>query len=241
MNILTSWLGLTDEQAMWRVQMDDDNQAFAQLMSRWEGPIQRLCIRMLGDEHKAEDMTQEAFARIYAKRKDFQHGSKFSTFLWRVATNLCLDELRRIKRRRELTIMPHTVDSSETDVWENLPSEAPTPDHFTAVDEQADFVRKAVAQLPEHYRTVIILRHYEDLKFREIADVLDLPEGTVKSRMSEALSLLNSSLKKAMKDPVPGAGGAAYPSPQFPGKSSRNAARKSTPPNRSNQKEALVL
>ena len=198
MSAFGSLFGMSDEQAMWRVQMHDDNQAFAQLLSRWEGPIKRLCIRMLNDEHKAEDVTQEAFARIYAKRKDFQHGSKFSTFIWRVATNLCLDELRRIKRRRELTILPQTMDSSETDVWEELPSDGPGPDESAVTDEQAEFVRRAVAQLPEHYRSVVVLRHYEDLKFREIADVLEVPEGTVKSRMAEALSLLNAALKKSM-------------------------------------------
>ena len=195
-----NWFGMTDEQAMWRVQMHDDSQAFAQLVSRWETPIQRLCTRMLGDDHKAEDLTQEAFAKIYAKRKDFQHGSKFSTFLWRVATNLCLDELRRVKRRREIQILPHTVDSSETDIWEELPSETPGPDGSTVAEEQAVAIRRAVNDLPEHYRSVIILRHYQDLKFREIAQVLEVPEGTVKSRMAEALTLLNQSLKKTLSD-----------------------------------------
>src|SRR5688572_26754246 len=156
MSAFASWFGMSDEQAMWRVQMHDDNQAFAQLLTRWEGPIKRLCIRMLNDEHKAEDVTQEAFARIYAKRKDFQHGSKFSTFIWRVATNLCLDELRRVKRRREMTIFPQTMDSSETDVWEELPSDGPGPDANAVTDEQADLVRRAVAELPEHYRSVVV-------------------------------------------------------------------------------------
>jgi RNA polymerase sigma-70 factor, ECF subfamily len=195
-----NWFGMTDEQAMWRVQVQDDAQAFAQLLNRWEAPIQRLCTRMLGDEHKAEDVTQEAFARIYAKRKDFQHGSKFSTFLWRVATNLCLDELRRVKRRKEIQILPHTVDSSDTEVWEEFPADLPGPDGSTVAEEQAAVVRRAVNELPEHYRSVIILRHYQDLKFREIAEVLDVPEGTVKSRMAEALSLLNQSLKKTLSD-----------------------------------------
>lgn len=198
--MLDGWFGMTDEQAMWRVQMHDDPQAFAQLVSRWEGPIQRLCTRMLGDEHKAEDLTQEAFARIYAKRKEFQHGSKFSTFLWRVATNLCLDELRRLKRRKEIAILPHTVDSSETDIWEDFPAEGPGPDGNTVAEEQAIAIRQAVNALPEHYRSVIILRHYQDLKFREIAEVLEVPEGTVKSRMAEALTLLNQSLKKTLSD-----------------------------------------
>ncbi|HEX7859009.1 MAG TPA: RNA polymerase sigma factor [Verrucomicrobiae bacterium] len=201
--MLENWFGMTDEQAMWRVQMHDDPQAFAQLVQRWEGPIQRLCTRMLSDEHKAEDATQEAFAKVYAKRKEFQHGSKFSTFLWRVATNLCLDELRRVKRRKEFQVFPQTVDSSETEVWEELPSESPGPADSTVAEEQAVAIRHAVNQLPEHYRSVIILRHYQDLKFREIAQVLEVPEGTVKSRMAEALMLLNQSLKKTLSDDPP--------------------------------------
>ena len=226
--MLTSLFGMSDEQAMWRVQMHDDGQAFAQLLGRWEAPIQRLCVRMLGDQHKAEDLTQEAFARIYAKRKDFQHGSKFSTFLWRVATNLCLDELRRIKRRKELSILPHTVDSSETEVWEELPAQEPGPDGNAVAEEHAVAIRKAVNELPEHYRSVIILRHYQDLKFREIAEVLEVPEGTVKSRMAEALSLLNQNLKKTLSD---------EPREKPP----RIFAKNSKPAGRTNQKEALVL
>jgi RNA polymerase sigma-70 factor, ECF subfamily len=200
MKILSAIFAMSDEQAMWRVQMHDDAQAFAQLVARWEDPIKRLCIRMLADEHKADDVTQEAFTRVYSKRKDFQHGSKFSTFLWRVATNLCLDELRRIKRRRELAAFPETRDSGETDIWEELPSKEESPDHAAVQDENALLVREAVMQLPEHYRSVVILRHYEDLKFREIAEVLGIPEGTVKSRMSEALSLLNHTLQKSLSD-----------------------------------------
>jgi len=203
---------MSDEQAMWRVQMHDDAQAFAQLVARWEDPIKRLCIRMLADEHKAEDMTQEAFARIYSKRKEFQHGSKFSTFLWRVATNLCLDELRRVKRRREFAIFPETKDSGETNIWDEVPAKDHTPDHLAVQDENAALVRQAVLQLPEHYRSVVVLRHYEDLKFREIAEVLGIPEGTVKSRMSEALSLLNASLKRSLTDKRPA------PSPRTPPK-----------------------
>jgi len=220
MKFLSAIFTLSDEQAMWRVQMHDDSQAFAQLVNRWQEPIKRLCLRMLGDDHKAEDVTQEAFARVYAKRKQFQHGSKFSTFLWRVATNLCLDELRRIKRRRETTSFPQTEDSSETDTWDTLPSPDPTPDDHVAAGEHANYVRQAVNQLPEHYRAVVVLRHYEDLKFREIAEVLAIPEGTVKSRMSEALNLLNHALKKRI-EPKPTAAWNA--------------------PARVNQKEALLI
>lgn len=202
MNFLGSLFGLTDEQAMWRVQMHDDDHAFATLVSRWEQPIQRLCIRMLGDSHKAEDVTQEAFARIYARRKEFQQGAKFSTFLWRIATNLCLDELRRLKRRREFSATTaDTGDSGETEVWEHLASAERGPDASVDANEQAELVRRAVHALPEHYRAVVLLRHYQDLKFREIAEVLGVPEGTVKSRMFEALGMLHKSLNAGAKKP----------------------------------------
>ena len=91
----------TDEQAMLRVQAHDDHGAFAQLVSRWEEPIRRLCTRMVGDAHKGEDLKQEAFARLFAKRKLYQPTARFSTFLWRIALNACYDELRRVKRRAE--------------------------------------------------------------------------------------------------------------------------------------------
>src|SRR5258705_8991570 len=89
----------TDEQAMLRVQAEDDHGAFAQLVERWEEPIRRLCVRMVGDPHKGEDLKQEAFARVFAKRKDYRPTGRFSTFLWRIALNACYDELRRVKRR----------------------------------------------------------------------------------------------------------------------------------------------
>lgn len=197
MNLLGSMFELTDEQAMWRVQMHDDGEAFAALVARWEPPIQRLCLRMLNDNHKAEDVSQESFARIYARRKEFQHGSKFSTFLWRVAMNLCLDELRRIKRRREISAVSRTDDSGETEIWEHMAADQRGPDSSADAEEQAEMVRRAVMELPEHYRDVVVLRHYQDLKFREIADVLGVPEGTVKSRMFEALGMLGKAMHKS--------------------------------------------
>src|SRR5262245_65771377 len=89
----------TDEQAMLRVQAEDDHRAFAQLVTRWEEPIRRLCTRMVGDAHRGEDLKQETFAKLFARRKSYQATGRFSTFLWRVALNVCYDELRRVKRR----------------------------------------------------------------------------------------------------------------------------------------------
>src|SRR3974377_314488 len=91
----------SDEQLMWRVKLDDDPQAFAALMGHWQTPIQRLCTRMTGDAHRAEDLAQTAFSRVFTCRAEWQPTGKFSTFLWQIALNLCRDELRRTKRRAE--------------------------------------------------------------------------------------------------------------------------------------------
>ena len=96
---LTSLFSASDEQMMWRVKLQDDPQAFARLVARWEKPIQRLCARMTGDVHRAEDLTQAAFARVFAGRADWMPTGRFSTFLWRIALNLCHDELRRTLRQ----------------------------------------------------------------------------------------------------------------------------------------------
>jgi len=185
----------TDEQAMWRVKMDDDAEAFAGLVARWEKPIQRLCARMLGDVHRGEDLTQEAFARVFARRKNYEPTSKFSTFLWRVALNLCYDELRKINRRGEFSLDDAGADD-DAPALQILDPAAPAPDGQLAARERADTVRRALRELSEPYRVVVILRHYEGLKFREIADVLGIPEGTVKSRMAEALSRLSDLLNQ---------------------------------------------
>jgi RNA polymerase sigma-70 factor (ECF subfamily) len=186
---LFSLFSISDEQAMWRVQMQDDAEAFAMLVERWEGPIQNLCTRMLADTHRGEDLAQDAFARVFARRKDYEPRGKFSTFLWRVALNLCYDELRRRERRRETAF---EFDGQD----DGCASQELPPDISLAREETAAGVRSALMKISEMYRSVLILRHYEDLKFREIAEVLDIPEGTVKSRMAEGLSQLAQLLEE---------------------------------------------
>src|SRR5262249_19373498 len=135
--------------------------------------------------------TQETFTRLFASRDYYRPEAKFSTFLWRIGLNLCYDELRRRRRRAEFSI-------DETGIPEPLAltSDAPSPSDQLEGMERADSVRAALQQLPEHYRAVVVLRHYEGLKFREIANILTVPEGTVKSRMSEALDHLAVLLKE---------------------------------------------
>src|SRR5881296_429298 len=125
LNFLSSLFSMTDEQAMWRVQTQDDHLAFAHLVGRWEAPIRRLCARLTGDPHRADDLKQETFARVFEKRKSFQPNARFSTWLWRIALNLCYDELRRINRRGE---SPLAVDENEGGGLGQFTTESPAPD-----------------------------------------------------------------------------------------------------------------
>jgi len=191
--LMTSLFAPSDEQLMWRVKLQDDAQAFARLMTRWEKPIQRLCVRMIGDAHRAEDLAQTAFTRIFMRRAEWEPTGKFSTFLWRVALNLCHDELRRQQRRGEFSL--DALDEDSDVGTDNFAVDEPSPDAQAAASERGEFVRRALTRLSPPYREVVVLRHYEGLKFREISEVLGIPEGTVKSRMAEALAQLSQLLK----------------------------------------------
>jgi RNA polymerase sigma-70 factor (ECF subfamily) len=182
-----------DEQLMWRVKLDDDPHAFADLMLRWQKPIQDLCARMTGDAHRAEDLAQTAFTRVFARRADWEPTAKFSTFLWRIALNLCHDELRSRQRRGECSLDDLTEEEGSESAL--MAADQPGPDMLMETSERADLVRDALLKLPSHYREVVVLRHYEQLKFHEIAEVMDIPEGTAKSRMAEALSQLTRLLQ----------------------------------------------
>lgn len=194
---LKSLFAPTDEQLMWRVQAGDDHAAFADLVRRWEAPIRRLCARLTGDEHRAQDLAQEVFARIFAHRDSFQHGAKFSTYLWRVALNHTYSELRRARNWRE-TLLDPPPDGAATAGFDDFAADTPSPDEEATRRETGDAVRTALSVLPEHYRSVLVLRHYENLKFREIAEILGLPEGTVKTRMTEALSEMARLLRRTL-------------------------------------------
>jgi RNA polymerase sigma-70 factor (ECF subfamily) len=183
----------TDEEAMWRVKTHDDHHEFSRLMKRWEEPIRRLCTRMTGDPHRAEDLRQETFLRLFERRKEYQVMGRFSTYLWRIALNLCYDELRRQERRREF-VRDQEPGEAAGEAPDGV-AEGPGPDARAAQQEEGELVRQALGRLPEIYRTVLVLRHYEDMKLAKIAEILEIPEGTVNSRMAEALTRLSRMLE----------------------------------------------
>jgi len=195
---LAAWFSLSDEEAMERARSEADLHAFGLLVQRWRKRVYNLCLRMTGSTHTADDLTQELFVRIFDRRRGFDPSQKFSTWLWRIALNLCYDELRRINRRGE---SPLDADESESIAARcEFAAETPTPDAQLAGQEEGELVRRALLRLPEIYRSVLVLRHYENLKLREIAEVLEIPEGTVNSRIAEGLARLTRILEPQFDD-----------------------------------------
>jgi RNA polymerase sigma-70 factor (ECF subfamily) len=191
--------GRSDEEAMWRVKTNDDHQAFTSLVGKWERPIYRLCTRLTGDAARGEELKQETFLKLFQSRKNYEPSARFSTFLWHIALNLCHDEFRREERRRQLLANSSTAIADADDERPEPASEAPGPDAAVAGLEESELVRQAVLRLPEVYRTVIVLRHYENLKLGQIAEALGIPEGTVNSRMAQALTRLSRALEPKLR------------------------------------------
>ena len=195
---LASWFTLTDEQAMWRARTESDLHAFGVLVERWRKRIYGLCLRMTGSAHTADDLTQEVFVRIFDRRRAYNPAQRFSSWLWRIALNLCYDELRRVKRRHEQSLDEEAGEAGFEVRLEVI--DPTTPHEHLQRREEAELVRAALLQVPEIYRSVLVLRHYENLKLREIADVLDIPDGTVNSRMAEGLAQLTRLLEPQFEE-----------------------------------------
>lgn len=197
---LSALRGRSDEEAMWRVKVSDDHDEFTWLVRKWEAPVHRLCTRLTGDLGRAEELKQETFLKLFQSRKAYQPTARFSTFLWRIALNLCHDEFRRQDRRRTSIALSGDGDASSPEIQASeAASEAPGPDVTVAHREENELVRDAVLELPEIYRTAVVLRHYENLKLSQIAEVLQIPEGTVNSRLAEALTRLNRILEPKLR------------------------------------------
>jgi len=183
-----SW---TDEELVARAQ-NGDADSFNQLVLRWERPVYALAYRVLGRQEDARDVSQEAFLRAYRALPRFKGQAKFSSWLYRIALNLCHDWLRRYKRTPESQI-PEGMDPAEM-AAEREPSES--VETLVARRELSAVVEDAMALLPEEQRTAIVLKEYHGMTFQEIADLQGCPLSTVKTRLYQGLSVLRRQLEK---------------------------------------------
>jgi RNA polymerase sigma-70 factor (ECF subfamily) len=182
----------TDEELVARATAGDLD-SFNQLVTRWERPIYALAYRTLGREEDARDVVQEAFLRAYRGLRGFKGQAKFSSWLYRITLNLCRDWIRK-ERRAPLVQVPEGTDP--VDLADAKASPAESVEELVARREMSQAVSRAMAELPEEQRTAIMLKEYQGLTFQEIADLLDCPLSTVKTRLYQGLSVLRRRLER---------------------------------------------
>ncbi|HJA63183.1 MAG TPA: sigma-70 family RNA polymerase sigma factor [Candidatus Intestinimonas stercoravium] len=181
------------EQELVRRAKDGDQLAFEQLVTDNEKRIYNLCRRMVGDQEDAAELTQETFLNAWRGLPGFQAESAFSTWLYRLASNVCLDFLRREKRRKSLSLTVVSLDQEEA-VELEIPDQRYAPEGELERLEQRQAIRDGLARLSEEHRQVLVLRELSGLSYREIAQLLGVEEGTVKSRIARARGALRKVL-----------------------------------------------
>ncbi len=178
-----------------------DKEALEQLISRNERRIYNYIYKLTGDPHDAADLTQETFLRVCTSIRYFRGEASFVSWLYKIASNVCVDRARRRTRKRTLSIdAPLTLEDGEC-AWV-LRDDSPEPDVIAESTEVREFVRRGIAALPVDYRTVVVLHDLQDLSYREIADVVGCPIGTVKSRLNRG--------RRALKQGLMGRGAREY-------------------------------
>ena len=166
--------------------------SFNQLILRWERPIYALAYRVIGREEDARDVVQETFLRAFRALPGFKGQAKFSSWLYRIALNLCRDWIRR-QRRTPVVQMPEEPDAVDR-IARRDPVES--IEDLVARKELSAIVAEAMALLPDEQRTAIILKEYHGMTFQEIAELQGCPLSTVKTRLYQGLAVLRRNLEK---------------------------------------------
>jgi RNA polymerase sigma-70 factor, ECF subfamily len=169
-----------------------DRRAFSELVDMYKDKMYYLGMRMLSNAQEAEDIVQETFLRVFMNLDRYDETQKFSTWIYRIATNLCIDRLR--KRKNNYSLDAEMSDGEGTDYYSTLASEEPTPENQIILTETQETIREAINQLPEKYKSVVVLRYLHDMSLQEIGDVLDMPVTTVKTRVHRGREYLRKKL-----------------------------------------------
>jgi RNA polymerase sigma-70 factor (ECF subfamily) len=188
----------TDEELV-ALAIGGDAESFNQLVLRWERPIFALAYRVIGREEEARDVVQETFLRAFRGIGKFRGQAKFSSWVYRIALNLCRDWIRR-ERRAPILPTPEGVDVIEL-AAEQGPVES--IEDLVARNDISKVVADLMTRLPEEQRTAIILKEYHGMTFQEIADLQGVPLSTVKTRLYQGLNVLRRHLQQQGKyDPA---------------------------------------
>ena len=190
-------VSLSDEDLMARVAEDDDR-AFTELVGRFQGRVTNLISRVLNDRGASDDLAQEVFVRVFVHRRNYRRGSKFSTWVFTIAANLAKNEIRRRVRRRNWFSLDALTEMLNDSIPE-LADPAESRESGLEREQLQGEVGRAIATVPEKYRLALVLRDIEGLAYEEIAEVLGVPGGTVRSRINRARSMLKRKLQPLLR------------------------------------------
>lgn len=199
---------MSEEQLIRRAQQGD-NGAFEALLLLHQKKVYNLCLRMSANPDDALDLSQEAFLRAWRSLGQYQFEASFSTWLFRLTSNICIDFLRRKKRRQE-TSLTESYDDSDEGAELSVPDAQPGPEQQAITNETKIELARAMEQLSPEHREILQLRVIEDLQYEQIADILGVRVGTVKSRLARARLSFRKILKagnyfdSASSEPVEG-------------------------------------
>ena len=184
---------LSDEELLRRFNQGDET-AFERLVRRYEQALFNFILRSTRDPDQAAELLQEVFLKVVQKSGEFQHHSKVSTWLYTIARNLCIDTSRKMVFRRHRSLDAPSGAEEDGGLIERVASPGTATDRSVIAKDVAARIGEAVDALPEEQREVFLMRELQGMPFKEIADVLSIPENTVKSRMRYALEKLRLEL-----------------------------------------------
>jgi RNA polymerase sigma-70 factor (ECF subfamily) len=175
---------------------DGDQKAYAELMSRYKDSIYYMLLKMVNNRDDAEDLTIEAFGKAFRNIRQYTPDYAFSTWLFKIATNNCIDFIRK-KRKLMLSIDRGFENEEGQDISLEIKSEGPGPDDVMMKKQKVMMMKDVVEKLKPRYRRLVELRYYQELSYEEIAEELNLPLGTVKAQLFRAREFLYQIMKNS--------------------------------------------
>ncbi|HMA75888.1 MAG TPA: sigma-70 family RNA polymerase sigma factor [Candidatus Krumholzibacteriaceae bacterium] len=169
--------------------LEGDEKSFEKLLNKYKGPVFSICLRMVKNRDDAEDLSQDLFIRVFNMLDRYNPAFPFSSWIYRITSNLCIDFLRKKKRNRVLST-DQPIKGKDGTMQRQFVSKEIGPERKTEVSEKMKALEESIGMLPEPYRIIIILRHQQQLSYEEISDMLAVPLGTVKARIHRGRKMI---------------------------------------------------
>lgn len=168
--------------------LEGDEKSFEKLLNRYKGPVFSICLRMVRNRDDAEDISQDVFIRVFNMLDRYNPSFPFSSWLFRITSNLCIDFLR--KNKRTVLSIDSPVEGKDGEMLRQFESNEQGPEKRMELKEKMEYLEQSIGTLPERYRIIVIMRHQEHLSYEQISEMLGIPLGTVKARIHRARKMI---------------------------------------------------